>query len=88
MGDEISVASGIVVLAGGMMIPRNRTRERAALLLANSIALGPLLLIMLSPMVGYFRPDVDLLEVSMSQGKATVFWAAAYASIQLLRDVL
>ena len=88
LADEISVATGMIVMAAGMAIPKNRTRERAALLLANGIALGPLLLIMLSPVVGYFSPNMDLLEIAMSEGKATVFWAAAYASIQLVRDIL
>ena len=87
-GDEIAVGTGLMVLGAGMLLPKNRTRERAAVLLANGIALGPLLLIVASPlpqMLGYRKPD--LLEIALNEGRATIFWAATYAIIQLLLDV-
>ena len=87
-GDEIAVGTGILVLSIGLLKSKNRTRERAALLLANGIALGPLLLIVASPvpqLLGYKEPD--LLDIALNEGRVTIFWAAMYATIQLLLDV-
>jgi hypothetical protein len=79
VGDEVSIVAGIVVSALGLWLrPHNRSRERFPLLLANGIAVGPLMLIMLSPL-----PSL----IAMNEGRITIFWAAAFATAQLLIDV-
>ena len=88
VGDEFSIATGLAVLAIGLAArKRYRTRERAALLLANGMAVGPLLLIMASPVPQLLGWRVDLLDIAVNEGRATIFWAAAYATIQLLLDI-
>ena len=87
-GDEFSIATGLVVLSVGLAArQKNRTRERTALLLANGMAVGPLLLIMASPFPQLVGWNIDLLETAINEGRVTIFWAAAYATIHLLLDV-
>ncbi|MEL6060753.1 MULTISPECIES: hypothetical protein [unclassified Methylobacterium] len=88
VGDEVSIVAGIVVSALGLWLrPHNRSRERFPLLLANGIAVGPLMLIMLSPLPSLIGWNADFLDIAMNEGRITIFWAAAFATAQLLIDV-
>jgi hypothetical protein len=78
----------VVVLLGGLALPKNRDWDRAAKLFANGIALGPLMMILLSPLPQEIGWHIDLLEIVVNEARITIFLAAGWASLQLSREIV
>ena len=89
IGDLISIAIGVVVLVLGVIfVKRHRTVQAATILLATGILLGPLFLILLDPLGQELGYSTRLLSIVLSEGRATLWWAAAVASLYLIWDII
>jgi hypothetical protein len=88
-GDLISIAIGIIVLLTGLLVAKkNRNVQAATVLLATGISLGPLLLIIADPLGQELGYNTRLLSIVLTEGRATLWWAAAVATLYLLRDIV
>jgi hypothetical protein len=88
-GDLISILIGLIVLIFGLMVAeKNRNVQSATVLLATGISLGPLLLIILDPLGQELGYRTRLLTIVLSEGRATLWWAACVASLYLVQDIL
>jgi hypothetical protein len=87
-GDLISIAIGVIVLMSGLIFAKkHRTVQAATVLLATGISLGPLLLILLDPVGQELGYETRLLGIALQEGRATLWWAAAVAILNLVRDI-
>lgn len=87
-GDIVSIAVGILYLPFGLYLrPANRNASGWASLLGTGISLGTLLLIVADPLrqVLGFKPS--LLAIALDEGRSTLWWSAACASIYLVKDL-
>jgi hypothetical protein len=79
---------GVLVLLSGLALtPKHRTVQAATVLLATGISLGPLLMIIIDPLAQAFGFQPRLLGLVLAEGRATLWWAAAVASLYLVRDI-
>jgi hypothetical protein len=86
--DLISIGFGVVVLAVFLAArKKHRTAQGVAALLASGISLGPLFLILADPFAQLlgFR---GLLGAVLAEGRVTLWWAAAVATLHVVRDVM
>jgi hypothetical protein len=87
-GDIVAICVGAIYLPLGLwLLPVRRTAEGAGLLLATGISLGPLLMIVCDPFVQVFGGSLSLLNIVMQEGRATLWWASAVATIHLVREL-
>jgi hypothetical protein len=87
-GDLFSIATGLFVLTLCLCLrPAHRTIPAASVALANGLSLGPLLLIILDPIAQVTGLSGSLLEIVLSQGRVTLWWAAVVASLYVSRDL-
>ncbi len=88
-GVLISICLGLIVLIVGLAIAeKNRNVQSATVLLATGISLGPLLLIIFDPLGQELGFQTRLLSIVLSEGRATLWWAACVASLYLVRDII
>lgn len=60
----------------------------ATVVLASGMSLGPLILIILDPLSATFGVTSSLLEIVLSEGRATLWRAAVVAPLYVVRDLL
>jgi hypothetical protein len=77
----------VVLILGLSIAPKHRTIQAATVLLATGISLGPLVLIIFDPIAQELGYGTRLLSIVLSEGRATLWWAAAVASLYLVRDI-
>jgi hypothetical protein len=100
-GDLISIVFAVAVLVIFTAIrKKHRTGQGVTVLLAAGLSLGPLLLILLDPIVqvtGLSNGPIaeslglkgrSLLELVVGEGRTTLWWAAAVAAVYVIRDLL
>jgi hypothetical protein len=88
-GDLISIAVRITVLVVFLLInKKHRSVQGATVLLATGISLSPLGLIIFDPLAQAAGFQDRLLDIVLNEGRATLWWAAAVASLYLVRDIL
>jgi hypothetical protein len=87
-GDLISITVGVLVLLFGLIfVKKHRNIQSATILLATGISLGPLLLIIFDPVGQELGYSTRLLSIVLAEGRATLWWSAAVASLYLIRDI-
>ena len=67
--------------------PRYRTAPGWVELLGTGLSLGTLLLVLLDPVRQVLGFDRSLLAMALDEGRATLWWSAAVASIYLVKDL-
>ncbi|MCB8880954.1 hypothetical protein ACELLULO517_11975 [Acidisoma cellulosilytica] len=85
--DLLSIGIGVLVLMVFLATRKKcRTMQGVTALLASGISLGPLLLILADPFAQLlgFR---GLLEAALAQGRVTLWWAAAVATLYVVRGL-
>lgn len=87
-GDVVAICVGVSYLPIALwFLPARRTAEGAGLLLATGISLGPLLMILFDPFLQLTGSGVSLLDIVVKEGRATLWWAAAVATIHLVKEL-
>ena len=88
-GDLFSILVGLVMLLLCLYLqPSRRNVPAATVVLASGMSLGPLLLIILDPIAQTSGLSGSLLEIVLSEGRATLWWAAVVAALYVVRDLL
>ena len=87
-GDLFSICVGIAVLMACLCLqPRHRSVPAATVIIASGMSLGPLLLIAIDPITESLGLTGSLLDVVLSEGRATLWWAAIVAALYVIRDL-
>jgi hypothetical protein len=87
-GDVISICCAIVYLPIGLRLNMSyRNPVGWTVLLATGISLGTLLLVLLDPLRQLAGVEGSFLAVALDEGRATLWWSAAVATIYLVKDL-
>lgn len=85
--DLFSITLGVGIVIFFLLInKKHRDTQKIIVLLASGISLGPLLLILLDPLAQFLSYG-SLLAPVLAEGRATLWWAAAVATLYVLRDL-
>jgi len=89
IGDLISIVTGLVVLGFCLCFrARYRNIPNATVALASGMSLGPLLLIIFDPVAQLFDMSESLLGIVISEGRATLWWAAVVAALYVIKGLV
>jgi hypothetical protein len=89
IGDLVSIATGLIVLGLCLCFrPRHRNIPDATVALASGMSLGPLLLIIFDPVTQLLGTRTRFFEIVISEGRATLWWAAVVAALYVVRDLV
>lgn len=88
IGDLVSIGTAILFLAFGMLRPVNRHPDRIVLCLANGLAFGTMMLVLLSPIFQLAGLKANLLDIAVREEKLALRWAAAVAAVNLVWTLL
>ncbi len=87
-GDIVAICAAVIYLPLGLwLLPARRSAEGAGWLLATGISLGPLSMIVLDPFLQLAGSKLSLLNIVMNEGRATLWWAAAVATMHLVSEL-
>jgi hypothetical protein len=99
--DTFSISVALVVCLFFLAVRRkHRSAQGFVTLLGTGLSLGPLLLILLDPVVQYFglgtyswaasiglHPGDSLLELVIREGRAILWWGSGVALIYIVKDL-